>query len=382
MKWSQNARKKILTVSGSTTTGKQSFLTKGDHNTDDDRVLYNRNQLWVTEKEVVGRIWAYIPYIGIVTILLSEYPQLKAALLGALGLFVLITKEVEACNVKKDTCGDWDDAKTSCFVKTVFSSARSATVTVHGNAAGGTSAPGAVTMIADEYHEAVATQMLVDPTLRPSDAKRRMPSNNFNDSVAFPPLDSLPYAHNLLDPSANIYYRILDGGSFVRPVRHWCLLAEIIRVDTDASYSNMYARPRVSAVVNVDGCRGVVELNAAQAPQTFTWSDLRPGSTIAVLYAQLQPPLVSKKSQDCYGSMSDGENFPCVWVADLGDVFVFNATMSILRYYAQSITIKSTHTTSLSPQATVVQWLLELMDSRFTAYASFRSCPVFADFLH
>ncbi|KAJ3351233.1 hypothetical protein HDU83_009051 [Entophlyctis luteolus] len=52
-------------ISGSTTTSKQSFLTKGDHNTDDDRVLYNRNQLWVTKKEVVGRVWAYIPTLGL-----------------------------------------------------------------------------------------------------------------------------------------------------------------------------------------------------------------------------------------------------------------------------------------------------------------------------
>ncbi|KAJ3198645.1 hypothetical protein HDU82_001160, partial [Entophlyctis luteolus] len=70
------------------------LLTKGDNNPVDDRGLYNRNQLWVTQKEVVGRVTAYMPYIGMVTILLNDYPQLKAVLLGVLGLFVLITKEV------------------------------------------------------------------------------------------------------------------------------------------------------------------------------------------------------------------------------------------------------------------------------------------------
>ncbi|KAJ3210045.1 hypothetical protein HDU82_008915 [Entophlyctis luteolus] len=222
----------------------------------------------------------------------------------------------------------------------------------------------AAAMMEDEYDGAAMSQLLMDPTLLPTVPKRRMPSNNFNDGVSFPQLDALPYAHNPLDRSANIYYRIMDGGSFVRPVRHWCLLAEIVRVDVDAcsSEGGLYPRPRVSAVISVDGRRGVVEFNAAQAPETFGWADLRPGSTIAVLYAQLQPPAVSSTMPiQSDGISSDEDEGPCVWVADLGDVFVFNATMSILRYYAQSITIKATDTVNLSPQAVAVQWLLELM---------------------
>ena len=34
-----------------------------------------------------------VPYIGMVTILLNDYPKLKYVLVGVMGLFVLTTKE-------------------------------------------------------------------------------------------------------------------------------------------------------------------------------------------------------------------------------------------------------------------------------------------------
>ncbi|KAJ3076951.1 Signal peptidase complex catalytic subunit S11C [Podochytrium sp. JEL0797] len=84
---------RVLEVHDNATTGKHYLLTKGDNNPVDDRGLYNRQQMWVTEKEVVGRVTAYLPYIGMVTIILNDYPQLKVVLLGVMGIFVLITKE-------------------------------------------------------------------------------------------------------------------------------------------------------------------------------------------------------------------------------------------------------------------------------------------------
>ena len=38
-------------------------------------------------------ICRYLPYVGMVTILMNDYPYLKYALIGVLGLFVLTSKE-------------------------------------------------------------------------------------------------------------------------------------------------------------------------------------------------------------------------------------------------------------------------------------------------
>ncbi|KAF2351379.1 Peptidase S26B [Trinorchestia longiramus] len=69
------------------------FLTKGDNNNVDDRGLYAQGQVWLTRKDVVGRARGYVPYIGIVTIIMNEYPQLKFTVLALLALFVLFNRE-------------------------------------------------------------------------------------------------------------------------------------------------------------------------------------------------------------------------------------------------------------------------------------------------
>lgn len=53
------------------------FLTKGDNNSVDDRGLYAPGQLWLTKKDIVGRARGFLPYVGIVTILMNEYPKFK-----------------------------------------------------------------------------------------------------------------------------------------------------------------------------------------------------------------------------------------------------------------------------------------------------------------
>ena len=55
------------------------FLTKGDNNNVDDRGLYAHGQVWLDRKDVVGRARGYVPYIGIVTIIMNEYPELKVS---------------------------------------------------------------------------------------------------------------------------------------------------------------------------------------------------------------------------------------------------------------------------------------------------------------
>ncbi|XP_017885500.1 signal peptidase complex catalytic subunit SEC11A [Ceratina calcarata] len=69
------------------------FLTKGDNNSVDDRGLYAVGQLWLTRKDVVGRARAFLPYVGIVTIYMNEYPKFKYAVLICLGLYVLVHRE-------------------------------------------------------------------------------------------------------------------------------------------------------------------------------------------------------------------------------------------------------------------------------------------------
>lgn len=70
------------------------LLTKGDNNAADDTELYATGQRYLNrEKDVIGSVVGYIPFVGYVTILLSEYPWLKTAMLGLMGLTVILQRE-------------------------------------------------------------------------------------------------------------------------------------------------------------------------------------------------------------------------------------------------------------------------------------------------
>ncbi|KAF9442505.1 signal peptidase complex catalytic subunit SEC11 [Macrolepiota fuliginosa MF-IS2] len=71
---------------------KQLLLTKGDNNYVDDLELYQGLQ-WLERKHIVGKVRGFLPYIGYVTIAMNDFPQLKYALLGGLGLLALIQRE-------------------------------------------------------------------------------------------------------------------------------------------------------------------------------------------------------------------------------------------------------------------------------------------------
>ena len=73
--------------------GEVSLLTKGDNNRIDDRSLYSPGQLWLSREDVLGKAVGTLRYIGMVTIMLNDYPALKYALVGLMGLFVLTNKE-------------------------------------------------------------------------------------------------------------------------------------------------------------------------------------------------------------------------------------------------------------------------------------------------
>ena len=70
------------------------LLTKGDNNAADDTDLYARGQSYLHRSEdVVGSVVAYAPFAGYVTILLSEYPWLKTAMLALMALTVVLQRE-------------------------------------------------------------------------------------------------------------------------------------------------------------------------------------------------------------------------------------------------------------------------------------------------
>ena len=71
----------------------QELLTKGDHNRRDDRSLYAKGQDWLHRDHVLGKAFGYIPYVGMATILMNDYPWLKFIILGSLSLLVLFTRE-------------------------------------------------------------------------------------------------------------------------------------------------------------------------------------------------------------------------------------------------------------------------------------------------
>jgi signal peptidase I len=48
---------------------------------------------FLERKDIIGSVFGYIPFVGYVTILLSEYPALKTVMLGIMGLFVVLQRE-------------------------------------------------------------------------------------------------------------------------------------------------------------------------------------------------------------------------------------------------------------------------------------------------
>jgi len=88
----------------------QELLTKGDNNEYDDISLYKRMK-WLERRHIVGKVRGFLPYVGYVTIAMvnrllvpslrylmtlypqNDFPQIKYALLGIMGLFALIQRE-------------------------------------------------------------------------------------------------------------------------------------------------------------------------------------------------------------------------------------------------------------------------------------------------
>mmetsp|Transcript_79565 Transcript_79565/g.138055 ORF Transcript_79565/g.138055 Transcript_79565/m.138055 type:complete len:183 (-) Transcript_79565:95-643(-) len=73
--------------------GSIAVLTKGDNNQVDDRGLYSHRHLFIGRKEIMGRAQAFLPYVGMITIWLNDYPWFKYLLIGSMGFFVIIGRE-------------------------------------------------------------------------------------------------------------------------------------------------------------------------------------------------------------------------------------------------------------------------------------------------
>jgi signal peptidase len=82
-------------TNGSLNTGPElNILTKGDNNQMDDRHgIYKNGQDWLGRADLMGRVIGYLPYLGYVTISLTDFPAIKYALVALMGLFVLTAKE-------------------------------------------------------------------------------------------------------------------------------------------------------------------------------------------------------------------------------------------------------------------------------------------------
>ena len=84
---------RVLKVHLNDTSGKVEVLTKGDNNSLDDRTLYAPGQMWLEREDIVGKAVGVLRHVGMVTIMLNEYPPLKYAIVGLMGLFSLTSKE-------------------------------------------------------------------------------------------------------------------------------------------------------------------------------------------------------------------------------------------------------------------------------------------------
>lgn len=85
------------------------MLTKGDNNRVDDRGLYAPGQLWLKREDILGRAQGTLRYLGMVTIILNDYPILKYVLIGERmpsELFVFLLFIVVLCRSNGSICTD------------------------------------------------------------------------------------------------------------------------------------------------------------------------------------------------------------------------------------------------------------------------------------
>lgn len=63
---------------------------QGDNNPGNDRLLYVRGRQWLQKEHIVGRAVGFLPGVGMVTIVMNDYPWLKYSVIGLLGILCLL----------------------------------------------------------------------------------------------------------------------------------------------------------------------------------------------------------------------------------------------------------------------------------------------------
>ncbi|EQC25216.1 signal peptidase I [Saprolegnia diclina VS20] len=84
---------RVLKVHTRKSDGVDFYLTKGDNNNVDDRGLYAPGQLWLQRGDIVGIARASIPYVGMATILMNDYPALKILAVGLMAIMAFTQRE-------------------------------------------------------------------------------------------------------------------------------------------------------------------------------------------------------------------------------------------------------------------------------------------------
>lgn len=56
-------------------------------------VLVLIGQMWITPDDIIGRVYAHCPYLGMVTIIINDYPQAKTAFILMIAIGALLNKE-------------------------------------------------------------------------------------------------------------------------------------------------------------------------------------------------------------------------------------------------------------------------------------------------
>jgi signal peptidase I len=65
-------------------------VLQGDNNPGDDRALYERGRRWLQQEHLIGRAVAFLPRVGMVTIVMNDYPWVKYTVMGILAVVCLL----------------------------------------------------------------------------------------------------------------------------------------------------------------------------------------------------------------------------------------------------------------------------------------------------
>eukprot|EP00917_Polyrhabdina_sp_WS-2016_P025374 GHVP01054704.1.p1 GENE.GHVP01054704.1~~GHVP01054704.1.p1 ORF type:complete len:185 (-),score=11.84 GHVP01054704.1:261-815(-) len=74
-------------------TNKYYYLTKGDNNRGNDRGLYNNNMIWIDENHIKAKIKGYVPYIGMLSIMIKENNAIKSVFIAFLCILTFLNEE-------------------------------------------------------------------------------------------------------------------------------------------------------------------------------------------------------------------------------------------------------------------------------------------------